>query len=201
MFTLAHLSDAHLGPLPPVPIRALANKRMTGFLNWQRKRRFIHDPALLERIVADLKAARPDHIAATGDFANIGLPAEFAHARQWLSGLGEPRDVTAVPGNHDAYVRGSLEAMQATLADYMRGDGGDHGFPFVRRRDGVALIVLSTGIPTPPFMATGALGASQLDRFAAALDQNGNEGLFCVVLIHHPPISEGPVHKRLIDAV
>jgi 3',5'-cyclic AMP phosphodiesterase CpdA len=85
MFTLAHLSDPHLAPLPAPRLRELAGKRMTGFINWRRKRRFIHDPAILAEIVADMRAQSPDHIAVTGDIANIGLPAEYVHGRVWLA--------------------------------------------------------------------------------------------------------------------
>ena len=43
------------------------------------------------------------------------------------------------------------------------------GFPFVRRRGPLALIGLSTAVPTPPFMATGRLGEAQLARLGETL--------------------------------
>ena len=50
-------------------------------------------------------------------------------------------------------------------------------------------------------MATGRLGADQLMRLADLLDALGRDGLFRVVLIHHPPVSRLNQHfKRLIDA-
>ena len=73
MFTLAHLSDPHLAPLPAPRWSELIGKRVTGYINWQRRRRFIHRRAVLDRLVADLKAQGPDHIAVTGDIANIAL--------------------------------------------------------------------------------------------------------------------------------
>ena len=88
MFTLAHLSDPHLAPLPAARWSELIGKRLTGYINWQKRRRFIHDAATLDTIVADLKAQKPDHIAVTGDIANIGLAAEFARGRDWLEKLG-----------------------------------------------------------------------------------------------------------------
>src|ERR1041385_918280 len=94
MFTLAHLSDPHLAPLPQPRWRELIGKRITGYLNWQRSRRFVHDPAVLEKIVADLKAQKPDHIAVTGDLANIALPGEFLHGRDWLERLGAADEVS-----------------------------------------------------------------------------------------------------------
>jgi 3',5'-cyclic AMP phosphodiesterase CpdA len=201
MFVLAHLSDPHLAPLPEPRWPELIGKRATGYINWQRKRRLIHRADVLAGIVADLKAQAPGHIAVTGDLVNIALAAEFAPARAFLEQIGPPRDVTLVPGNHDAYVRAAARFPQARWGDYMRGDdAGDLAgdFPFLRRRGPLALIGLSTAVPTPPFMATGRLGAGQLVRLAALLDDCA--GLFRVVLMHHPPVSKPGRHfKRLID--
>ena len=38
MFRLAHLSDAHIGPLPRPKWRELIGKRATGYINWRRGR-------------------------------------------------------------------------------------------------------------------------------------------------------------------
>ena len=70
-FTLAHLSDPHLAPLPRPRLSELIGKRITGYLNWQLRRRFIHDRRVLDALVDDLKARQADHIAVTGDIANI----------------------------------------------------------------------------------------------------------------------------------
>ncbi len=108
-------------------------------------------------------------------------------ARRWLETIGRPNDVTVVPGNHDVYVRGVEEFPAKFWGDYMRGDDGLDRFPFIRRRGEIALIALSTGVPTGPFMATGRLGQRQLGRLAEALEET--RGNFRIVLIHHPPIS------------
>jgi 3',5'-cyclic AMP phosphodiesterase CpdA len=200
VFTLAHLSDPHLAPLPAPSWSELIGKRVTGYINWQRKRRFIHDSAVLAKIVADIKSQAPDHIAVTGDIANIALAAEFTRGRDWLESLGSARDVTFVPGNHDFYVPEAALFAKRHWGAQMGGDDGADGFPFLRRRGPLALIGLSTGVPTAPLLATGRLGAEQLARLAAMLDAIENENLFRVVLIHHPPVSEAARHKRLIDA-
>ena len=205
MFVLAHLSDPHLGPLPKPLMSELVGKRATGFLNWQRKRRRIHRGDVLARIVADLKAQAPDHIAVTGDLVNISLADEYPPARAWLEALGSPQAVTLVPGNHDAYVRAAARYPQRHWGDYMRGDESSTDkitFPFLRRRGPLALIGLSSAVPTAPFMATGRLGAGQLTRLAEVLDRCAGERLFRVVLIHHPPVSKPGRHfKRLIDGL
>src|SRR5262249_7030005 len=200
MFVLAHLSDPHLAPLPQPRWSELAGKRVTGFLNWRRKRRLIHDSDVLARIVADVKAQAADHIAVTGDLANISLADEYAPARAFLASLGSPRDVTLVPGNHDAYVREAARWPQLYWGDYMRGDAGEAAFPFVRRRGPLALIALSSAAPTAPFMATGRLGGEQIAKLAELLEGCGRDGLFRVVLIHHPPLSRPRRRfKRLLD--
>jgi 3',5'-cyclic AMP phosphodiesterase CpdA len=197
MFVLAHLSDPHLA-LPP-RLAELAGKRGLGFINWLRKRRAIHRPEILDAITRDLKAQRTDHIAVTGDLVNLSLPAEYELARAWLDGLGQPADVTVVPGNHDVYVRGVEHSPAAFWGDFMRGDDGLDRFPFVRRRGNVTLIGLSTALPTPPLAATGRLGTRQLSRFAELLDQT--RGSFRIVLIHHALLTPRRRYlRRLVDA-
>jgi 3',5'-cyclic AMP phosphodiesterase CpdA len=200
MFTIAHLSDPHLAPLPPVSWSELVGKRVTGYINWQRRRRFVHDPGTLAAIVADLRRQTPDHIAVTGDIANIALAAEFTQGRDWLERLGSAQEVTFVPGNHDIYVREAGKFAGRQWGAYMSDDEAAGGFPFVRRRGNIALIGLSTGVPTAPFLATGWLGTNQLAGLATVLNRLKNENVFRVVLIHHPPVSAAARHKKLLDA-
>lgn len=198
-FTLAHLSDPHLAPLPPATILELAGKRLTGWLNWRRKRHLVHDRAVLAGLVADMQAQKPDHIAVTGDIANIGLPAEYARGRDWLASLGPAHDVSFIPGNHDIYVAGCADMAAREWGAHMRGDAGE-SFPYTRRRGPLALIGVSSGVVTAPFMATGEVGEAQLQKLGALLDTLKDESLFRVVTIHHPPVSLAAHHKRLIDA-
>ena len=199
MFTLAHLSDVHLAPLPRPRLGDLMGKRLTGYINWLRKRRRVHDSGVLNALVDDLNAQAADHVAVTGDLANIALEEEFARGRKWLQQLGSFTTVSFVPGNHDAYVRQAVR-YAPQWAPYMTGDNGAVGFPYLRRRGPVALIGLSTAIATAPFMATGRLGTAQIDAVVPMLDKLKAEGLFRVILIHHPPVTQAPSHKRLLDA-
>jgi 3',5'-cyclic AMP phosphodiesterase CpdA len=195
MFTLAHLSDWHLASRPALP--ELIGKRGLGYINWHRARKKIHRPDVLDATIRDLKAGTPDHIAVTGDLVNLSLPDEYNRARGWLQTLGLPRDVTLVPGNHDIYVRSVQQAPANFWADYMRGDDGLDRFPYLRRRGNVALIGLSTALPTAPLLATGRLGKRQLARLLEILDQT--RGSFRIVLIHHPPLTTRYL-RRLVDA-
>ena len=144
---IAHLSDPHLGPMPKLGPRDLMGKRLTGYLNW-RRRRSIHDMAVLERVVADLRAQKPDHVMMTGDALNIALPAEFSPAADWLKSLGDPHHVSFVPGNHDAYVRSAVPLVSSTFADWMSDDrGGGEYWPYLRERGGIAFIGVNSAVP------------------------------------------------------
>jgi 3',5'-cyclic AMP phosphodiesterase CpdA len=204
MFRLAHLSDPHL-PMPQAGPLQLLNKRATGYVNWWRNRVHLHVPEALRAIVADIKAEKPDHIALTGDLVNVALPQEYRRAADWLAGFGAPDRITVIPGNHDVYVSVPWSDSLGLWGAWMAGDGeppaaGFDVFPTVRRRDGIALIGLSTGVPKPPLLATGDLGAAQIARAEKLLAETGAEGLCRIVLIHHPPLTDQSRWKELTDA-
>jgi 3',5'-cyclic AMP phosphodiesterase CpdA len=202
-FVLAHLSDPHLPPLPASSLRELAGKRALGALNWKRNRHAIHRRDVLDAVVADMQAQQPDHIAVTGDLINLALEAEFAPARAWLTSVGSPDRVTVVPGNHDAYVRATRHRFAETFADFMRGDAspasdGVH-VPLLRRRGPLALVGVSSAVPTAPLMATGRLGKMQFDALEHILATLSTEPVFRVLLIHHP-LRSNSRYKRLTDS-
>jgi len=204
MFVLAHLSDPHLSPLPRPRLGELMNKRLVGYINWNLRRWRHHDPRALAAILDDLRAQRPDHIAVLGDLINICLPGEFAAAAKFLAEVGPPERVTLVPGNHDSYVRVARDIYLSAWREYLRGDADAvktaDPFPFVRRRGKIALIGVSTALPTLPFLATGTVGKPQLNRLAGLLSALERESYFRVVLIHHPPAGKRKPHKILTDA-
>jgi 3',5'-cyclic AMP phosphodiesterase CpdA len=201
MFRLAQISDPHLGPLPSVAWTDLVSKRAFGWYNWRRNRARAFAPAVLDALTSDMLARKPDHIAVTGDLVNLGLPDEFDNARAWLDNLGEPKDVTVIPGNHDAYVHGAVEEFTDAWHPYMLGDEArEVHFPFIRKRGNVAIVALSSAVPTAPLMATGEIGGGQAAALASRLAALGRSALFRVVLIHHPPVVKSSRwHKRLVD--
>lgn len=203
---LAHLSDVHLPVPDAVPFSALLNKRALSLLSWRRKRRHLHRPEVLARLVADLRKAAPDLVAVTGDLTNLGLESEYRAARLWLDALGDPGRVMVIPGNHEALVPGAWPLGAEHWRPYWQGDDagtGDpvSGFPWLRRRGPLALIGVSSAIPSLPTLAVGEVGAVQLERLEALLVRAGEEGLCRVVMVHHPPL-DGTVRarKRLLDA-
>jgi 3',5'-cyclic AMP phosphodiesterase CpdA len=176
--------------------RELMSKRVLGYVNWHRGRKYVHRREILDVLTRDLIERTPDHIAVTGDLVNLGLPEEFLRAAEWLHHLGPPSHVTAIPGNHDAYVRLHPEKGTGRWQPYMRSNRAGEAlvptpptlFPFVRRFGDIAIVALSSAVPTMPFVASGKIGSLQRGLLAEALARLRHEGLFRVVLIHHPPL-------------
>ena len=208
MFTLAHLSDPHIAPLPFAGPWALCSKRVLGYLSWNVRRKTVHTEAVLGALTKDLLKSAPDHIAVTGDITNIALPEEFRRAGAWLESLGAADRVSAIPGNHDAYTRIAWRDSMAHWREFMTSDSdanteenGAVEFPFVRIRGNVAVVGVSTALPTLPFLATGEIGAKQMAALEGTLMSLGERGLFRVVLVHHPPVpGVSKTRKRLVDA-
>lgn len=201
MFTLAHLTDIQMPPLPTASPRELMNKRIFGYLNWHLRRKTLHRREILDALITDLEAQSIDHLAVTGDLVNISLPSEFIATRQWLEQLGPSDRITVIPGNHDAYVPMPKAKSIDHWQSYMTGDGEEISrFPFVRRFGDIAIIALNSGIPTLPFSAAGALSSGEAAELGRHLGDLGAEGCFRIVLIHHPPLgSLAPKRRGLAD--
>ncbi len=206
MFKFAHISDIHLGPLPKLSIRELMSKRITGFINWHRNRRKHLFVNTLDLLLSDLKTHHPDQLLITGDLVNLATKIETRLAREWLDTIGDPHNTTVVPGNHDAYVPGAHDKSVAAWYPFIKSDDDpgewpkdDHIFPTYRQRGPLAIIGCSTSNATPPFSASGFFSPRQARETVNLLKKAGEEGLFRVVLIHHPPIQgAASSHKRMI---
>jgi 3',5'-cyclic AMP phosphodiesterase CpdA len=197
MITLAHLSDVHLAPLPPVRVRDLMNKRITGFLNWKIKREHTMAGDGLTKLVRHMREQNPDFTVVTGDLMNLALDAEINTAYNWLETLGPPEQVCVSPGNHDAYLKDALHKAMDRWDGYVLGETvDDNAFPFVRRVGDVAIISCNSAVPTAPWIAAGRFEQDQAARLARCLKLLGDGGYFRVVLIHHPPNQE-QAHPRL----
>ncbi len=210
--TLAHLSDVHLGPLPKSAAwKDFALKRVIGALSWKLRRHKLHDPAISEALVEDIKAAAPDHVAFTGDLLNISAHAEFLRAADWMENFGDPAWISFVPGNHDAYVPVNWAQGLGHLAPYLTGDLAavptqlsapiTSAFPYVRLRRNLAMIGLNSAAPQSLTKAAGALGTKQLESLSKLLRDLKAKGYYRAVMIHHPPLPGlAPPRKALSDA-
>jgi len=202
--TITHLSDLHFTHPGGWSLRTVWGKRLLGYLSWRMKRRRRHRKETLAAAVRDVQAVGSSGIVITGDLTQLGLPAEYRQVRDWLPCLGAPETVTVVPGNHDAYGPAAWQETMALWAPWWTSTDGVTGqranseespFPVIRHLGEVTVIGVSSARPTAPFMATGAVGADQIERLAHGLEEAGSRGRFRIVCIHHPP-SPGAVRRR-----
>ena len=144
-----------------------------------------------------MKQQMPDHVAVTGDLVNVSLDVEFAAAALWLDTVGTPKDVTLVPGNHDAYIRRASgwaaqhwgEFSVVTTMRHFRSSPARAGR--ADRADDLAADRAVHG--------DRRLGGEQLAKLAEILVALGREPLFRVALILSADPNKRHYMKRLID--
>lgn len=207
MVVLAHLSDLHVSPLPRLNRHEFTLKRALAYLSWHRKRKHHFSTQTLSCLIEDIHAHNPDHIAVTGDLCNLSLKAEFLLARQWLERIGSAENVSVIPGNHDAHIRDRESVWRQYWQPFLLGDDAkitdvaNTLFPYVRKRGNVAIIAVSSAVPTPLFFAGGYVGKMQRKKLRDVLRYTQQQGLFRIVMIHHP-LQPNAVSRRksLLDA-
>jgi len=198
---LAHLSDLHITSPRWRSVGEVSPKRVLGALSWGVRRRHEHRPEVLEALLRDLETTAPDRVLVTGDVTNQGLAGEIEIGRQWLEKLGGPERVFLVPGNHDVYVPGSARAVAASWGPFLAGDRSPPGDERVRVRvaHGVALVGVDSARATSAGLATGRVGRIARLRLERCLRALGRRGLQRVVLLHHPPWTEGISGRRALE--
>ena len=135
--------------------------------------------------------------------------SEFEHARLVLRPLGDHLSVSVIPGNHDVYTYGVAKQrrFEACFGELMQSDlpelRADGTYPDVKLRDEVAVVGLSSAVPTWPLLATGRVSATQLARLETILAHSEVEARFVVALVHHPLVARGPLgldwHRRMVN--
>ena len=199
-FLLAHVTDPHFRGFSGASPGDFAGKRAVGALNVVVNRVRKHKMELLEALRLDLRAHAPDHLALTGDLANVSLTGEWRSALAWIDGCGLEADaISVIPGNHDAYVQSVVASreFERLFAAYMTSDlPREADYPYVQLRDELALIGVSSSVATGDLGAWGMIGEAQLARLEAALAAPEVGGKTRVVLIHHPPVLHKDGEKR-----
>ena len=73
-------------------------------------------------------------------------------------------------------------------------------FPYLKVRNEIALIGLSTAIPTLPFMCYGKIGKDQLIKLEDIFIYLSKKNYFKILILHHPIHKIGPFnYKGLLD--
>lgn len=209
MTRIAHVSDLHVLDLAGVSPLRFANKRVTGWANLRFKRKHVHKPEALARVLNAVHDAQPDHLVITGDLTNLALESEFAAVRRILAEVVrmDPAQISIIPGNHDAYTAGSARSgrFSTYFREFTRSDRPELAakldvgeFPFVRFVGAdVALIGLSSAVPQLPMFAGGRLGEAQLAALSRVLDDAEVRRRLPVLMVHHPLHSQTKLVRKL----
>lgn len=196
---IAHITDLHVLSLEGAKAGDFLNKRWIGGLNLAINRGRKHSVGLLEAAIDDIRAQGFEHVVVTGDLTNLSLPSEFALARQMIERAGGPERVTVIPGNHDAYTEEAARErrFEKTFEPWLP---DVPGWPFVRELGDIALVAVSTAVPSPWGFATGRVGEEQRAKLEAVLAVAGQKKQFRLVAIHHPPVkARGSALRQLTD--
>lgn len=209
---IAHFSDLHVLALEGVSRSRFLNKRFTGLVNLRLKREHKHRPGHVRAVAREVARAKVDHVVITGDLTNLALEQEFEAVKQLIeTELGlDSKHVTIVPGNHDLYTRGAMRAQRFTrfFAPYLESDLPELAadislgrFPVVKLRGPVALIGMSSAVPRPPLVASGELGAKQLDALARILAHDEVKRRTAILALHHPIHNPPSRIKTLVEGL
>ncbi|MBX3191149.1 MAG: metallophosphoesterase [Labilithrix sp.] len=176
---IAHLSDVHV--LAPRPSAIDIGTRFVSF------GRALDPAERLRKLATGLGRAREaDHVVISGDLTELGTAAQLETFAEALHDARiDPRRITLVPGNHDAYTGGDAwsRALDGPLAAFREGSA-ERGVKIVER-DGVTFVPLDVSCHQNVLRAAGEL--SDLD--IEALDRRLTDlaGRPVVVVLHHSP--------------
>ncbi len=208
-----HCSDVHMtADYPSLPMRPLGWRRWLAMFEQTvggRRKAYARAPATLATIAEDARRWGVDHFILSGDVTQYALEPEFVLARQALGELAEdPGRCTIIPGNHDVFTPGSHRSGRFArhFGQLLHSDLPEHqregAFPFVRLvgRDAAVVGLLSARVPLVPGIASGLIGAAQLEGLAAVVADPRLEGRALLVVVHHAPFTPGggadhPLHR------
>lgn len=209
---VAHFSDLHVLALDGVATSRFLNKRFTGLVNLRLKREHKHRPGHVRAVAREVARAKVDHVVITGDLTNLALEQEFEAVRRLIEeDLGlDAENVTIVPGNHDLYTHGAMRSQRFTkfFAPYLESDLPELGadislgrFPVVKLRGPLALIGMSSAVPRPPLVASGELGAKQLEALSRILAHDEVKRRTSILALHHPIHNPPSRIKTLVEGL
>lgn len=194
-----HVSDLHLEDgFPGVPLKSFINKRIVGLANLQfRRRRVFADAAQkVEALAAFSKEQGADLLICTGDYTALGTEPEIAYARKIIEPLTHaPLGFFTVPGNHDLYLRDTVEAgwfaehfgglMKTDLPEYaVDGVWPQVWFPV----DGLAVVGVNSARANPkPTYSSGRIPDEQLEALTQILDDVRVRDRFVMIATHYAP--------------
>lgn len=187
IFRILQLSDIHAGILD-FHADYLLDKRFFGRLNQAVMR---HRRLTLDRIAVFAKLQREreaDFTVCTGDLTSIGSAREFEHCEKLLEEVldyaGE--NFAFVPGNHDAYVRGSQKELKEAFWRLNRGRFGVDELPEVFQAGPVEFVLVNAARPCAIWLSTGELSNAAWEKLDYILTKPVSHAKARILVCHFP---------------
>lgn len=203
-----HVSDLHfvddsLRLRDLVRKEGITSKRITGWMNYRFNRRGQFNISIRTQLIEYLKTNDWDYLVISGDLTTLALETEFKAARKHLEPLIEKGTVIMTSGNHDRYVRRSLEPdlMAQTFSDCfpfnqepLQGGESHH----LELGDSAVLFEIATACPRLHVSSRGRI-QTDLEACEAFIQKNYSDRLKLVVG-HYPAFlpeneKEGYLHR------
>ena len=209
---LAHFTDIHItADGAQFRWRDLFTKRVVGWSNLALGRGavFREATAIVAAFVDDLLAQDVDHVVFTGDFTGLSLRSEFEAARHVLRPLLESSlPVTALPGNHDVYVRSAVRErlFEEFFGEWAKSDANESAsslasapYPVLRHlNEDAVLVALRDARPALWYDSSGRIGPDQLEACEALLRSDPVAGKTKVLALHYGlRLADGTPDSRL----
>jgi 3',5'-cyclic AMP phosphodiesterase CpdA len=135
---------------------------------------------VVQGLVHDLNAIRPDLVVVSGDITQRARASQFVEARAFLQQLNAPRLV--VPGNHDVTpIFRPLRRAREPFQEYKKHISEELSPSFLDEE----LAVIGVNTAHPHHLSEGRVSARELDSLTQRLMQVGDDR-FKIVVTHHP---------------
>src|SRR5436190_21774092 len=155
-----------------------------------------HDERLVEAVVGETDALKPDLIVISGDFTQRATTEQFGEACKFLERLRDQgHEVLGVPGNHDVPLYDVLRRFLSPLARYRRFID-DSLCPFFEM-PGVAVLGINTARSLT--FKDGRISHEQIEFIRETFARTPSESLR--ILVTHHPLFAVPVGDAAEPAV
>lgn len=196
---IAHLSDLHL-----LSEDRRSRSWAAQFVSLHRPLDLVGRKEKLVRALQQAKARGAEHVVLSGDLTEVGASAEFEVLAHLLADSPfAPRQITLVPGNHDAYTArdGWKRAFEGPLAPYRSTSSVDPNTVKPVDLGSVVLLPVDTTCYQSVASSCGVFTSSAGESLRAHLRGTSEASAARVIVQHHPPFPRKSAAWQRIDGL
>ena len=177
-------SDLHIGVFPR--LSQMLNKRALGAFNHFFRRRNRLRAENISRLAELRPQINPDVTICDGDLGSVGLPEEFERAMEMLAPfIGD--SFFYVPGNHDAYVRGSMPCVKNAIERLNDGRWNPEKAVISLNCNELQLTLINAARPMAYHLSCGVID-SRMQEELSGISRDGS--LASLAVCHFPAIEK-----------